>query len=233
MNSGMRGRTATLIAGGAVALVVARRRLHEWGATSEEKRRVLPGDGFIREPADTVTRAVGIDAPADEVWCWLVQIGKGRGGMYSYDWLENIIGLDIHSADAIHEEWQHLSVGDRVVVVPDGWMGMKGGYSFPVAAIEPGRAIVLRQSPPEHPWDAVWSFVITPTGPASCRLVSRSRSARRPGAIGAVIAMASQLMDPVTLLMTRKMLLGIKERAEQGRGLEYGTTTGEPVPRDR
>jgi hypothetical protein len=133
-----------MVAGIALAAASARQRLRDWGATPEEKRSVLPGDELIGEPADTVTRAVGIGAPAEEVWCWLVRIGKGRGGMYSYDWLENIIGLDIHSADAIHEEWQHLAVDDRVVVVPNGWMGIKGGYAFPVAAVEAGRAIVLR-----------------------------------------------------------------------------------------
>ena len=145
----------------------------------------------------------------------LVQIGMGRGGMYSYDWLENLIGLGIHSAETIRDEWQHLGVGDRVVLVRDGWMGMKGGYALPVVMIEQDRALVLRQSPPEHPWDAVWSFVITPTGPASCRLLSRSRSARRPGLAGALMRGLAQVMDPIALFMTRKMLLGIKQRAER------------------
>jgi hypothetical protein len=210
-----RVKLAALITSAVLAGLVAHRRLRDWGATPAERRSWFPGDELIRDPADTVTLAVGIEAPAAEVWRWLTQIGVGRGGMYSYDWLENLIGLDIHSAETIHEEWQHLSVGDRVVLVPDGWMGMKRGYSLPVVATEVDRSLVLRQSPPEHPWDATWSFVITPAGPDRCRLVSRSRAARQPGLTGMLMRLAAQTMEPITLMMTRKMLVGIKERAER------------------
>jgi len=158
---------------------------------------------------------VTIEAPASEVWRWLVQMGRGRGGMYSYDWLENLIGLGIHSTNEIRDEWQHLEPGDRIVLVPPGWLGMKDGYSLPVALVETDRAIVLRQAPPEHPWDAVWSFVIEPQANGTCRLLSRSRALHRPGLLGMIGSAATQLGDPVTLIMTRKMLLGIKSRAER------------------
>ena len=82
--------------------------------------------------------------------------------MYSYDWLENLVGLGIHTTDESRDEWQHLAAGDCVVVVPKGWGLMSDGYSFPVAGGEPGRAIVLRQAPPEHPCNAVWTFVVEP-----------------------------------------------------------------------
>jgi hypothetical protein len=134
--------------------------------------------------------------------------------MYSYDWLENLIGLDIHSAAEIYPGWR-LREGDRVVLVRPGWMGLKKGYSLPVDLIEPGRVLVLRQSPPEHPWNAVWSFHLIPQGEARCRLLSRGRDAINPGPGAAVGRLFSQLLDPITMLMTRKMLLTIKSRAEQ------------------
>src|SRR3954465_11210369 len=96
-------------------------------------------------------------------------MGQGRGGMYSYDWLENLLGLDIHNTNEIREEWQHLAVGDRVVVVPQGCRAMPAGYSFAVARVDPPRALVLRQAPPENPWNGVWSFHVVPAGEGRCR----------------------------------------------------------------
>ena len=188
-------------------------RWRNLGATDAERTAVYPGDELVDEPADNVTRAVSIDAAPSTVWRWLVQIGQGRGGMYSYDRLENLFGLDIHSADRIHDDWQDLAPGDRVVVVPPGKLGMPDGYSFPVAVVDHERCIVLRQCPPEHPWNAVWTFVVEREG-HGCRLISRSRNQRLPGRRGTIMRWVGMLMDPVTLLMTRKMLHGIKERAE-------------------
>lgn len=204
--------TSAVVAVGGAA---ARWRWHDWGATPEEKARRYPGDDLVPEPTDAVTRAVAVDAPPEAVWPWLVQIGQDRGGMYSYDWLENLFGLDIHSTDELRAEWQSLKAGDRVVVVPPGMFGMPDGYAFPVAEVEPNHHLVLRQSPPEHPWNAVWTFVLEPDGDGRCRLVSRSRSTRPTGGAAMPLRVATAMMDPVTLLMTRRMLLGIKERAER------------------
>jgi hypothetical protein len=182
-----------------------------WGSTRAERATLLPGDELVPEPATITTRAVDIAAPAEDVWPWLVQLGQDRAGLYSYDWLENAFGLHICNADRIHPEWQHLETGDRVRLIPAGWPPLPAGLALPVARIEPGRSLVLRMAPPEVPWDAIWSFHVIPTGPGSCRLISRSR--------GAVTSLArsigDRLMDPVTLVMTRRMLLGIKQRAEQ------------------
>ena len=131
-----------------------------------------------------MTLAVTVEAPAEEIWAWLVQIGQDRGGMYSYDWLENLVGLDIRTTDEIREEWQHLAVGDRVVVVPEGYGPMPAGYAFTVARADPGRALVLRQAPPEHPWNGVWSFHVASrrarSVPAGLALAHRARVAGRP-----------------------------------------------------
>lgn len=200
---------------GAVAIplawVAAHRRWRNWGATPDEITRPLPGDELVGEPRSSTTRAVTIDAPAEEVWPWIVQIGQGRGGMYSYDLLENLIGLDIHSLWHIDPALQDLRVGDRIRLTPPGWARLPDGFSLPVARIDPGRSLVLREDPNEGPWDAVWSFHVVPDGPDRCRLLSRGTA--RDG--GVFARLLDELMDPVTLLMTRKMLLGIKARAEQ------------------
>lgn len=195
-------------------LACARLRWRNWGALPTELKLALPGDELILEPAGVVTRGVSVEAPPFEAWQWLVQIGQDRGGMYSYDWLENLLGLHIHSAREIRDDWQNLQVGDRITLVRPGWLGLKKGYSLPVERIDQGRAIVLFQAPPEHPWEAVWSFHVVSAGPERCRLISRSREAIKPGVGPTIGRVVGQAMDPITLLMTRKMLLTIKRRAE-------------------
>jgi len=182
-----------------------------WGATADEIDATLPGDELVPGPAENTTLGVTINAPAEWVWAWLVQIGQGRGGMYSYDWAENLMGLDIHTTDQVRDEWQHLAPGDRVVVVPEGYGPMPAGYAFTVARVEPPRVLVLRQAPPEHPWNGVWSFHVVPAGEGRCRLLSRSRT-EVPAQLG--MRLATRVGEPVTLVMTRRMLLGIKQRAE-------------------
>lgn len=201
----------------ALAVSSARRFTHRWGATAAEHRRQLAGDELVETPAIVATRAVTIDATPAEVWSWLVQIGQDRGGMYSYDALENLVGLGIHSTDEIRPQWQSLRVGDRITLVPKGWAGLKDGYGMPVAMVDPPSVLVLRQAPPEHPWDAVWSFHLRAIVGDRTRLISRSRSHRHPLPRALLDLALDAAMDPVTWFMTRKMLLGIKERAERRR----------------
>ena len=200
----------------AVALAVPMRRaLHSWGATNDDLNRAHPGDEILPGPVSCTTYAVSVAASAEQVWPWLVQMGQDRGGMYSYERLENLFGLDIHNSRHIRSEWQHLAPGDQVRVVPAGRLGMPDGYAFRVALVDPPRALVLRQQPPEHPWNATWAFLIQADGPRRCRLLARSRSARSAGRQGVLARAAEHLMQPVVFVMTRKMLIGIKERAEQ------------------
>jgi hypothetical protein len=204
-----------LMAGAGVAGLQLLHARRHWGATAAEIAEPLPGDHLVPEPAGEMTLGVDVEASAEETWGWLVQIGQGRGGMYSYDWLENLIGLGIHTTDRIRPEWQDLAVGDRVVVVPKGYGPLPDGYAFTVAVATPPRTLVLRQAPPEHPWNGVWSFHVVPAGKGRCRLLSRSRT-EIPGRAG--MRIATRVGEPVTLLMTRRMLLGIKEHAERHAG---------------
>ncbi len=201
-----------LLAGAGAAALEYLHRHRDLGATPDEVAALLPGDELVPEPASQTTLAVTVDAPAEEVWAWLVQMGADRGGMYSYDWLENLVGLHIHTADEVREEWQHLAVGDQVVVVPEGWGPLPDGYAFRVALVDPPRALVLRQAPPEHPWHGVWSFHVLTEDPGRCRLLARSRTAVAPR-VGP--RLAGRVMEPVTLVMTRRMLHGIRARAQR------------------
>lgn len=90
--------------------------LQHWGSTEEERRRRYPDDGD-RRPWFTVTRAVTVHAPVEEVWPWLAQIGEDKGGFYSYDFLENLAGCRIRSADRVHEEWQDVQPGDTLQLI--------------------------------------------------------------------------------------------------------------------
>src|SRR5436189_6366298 len=128
---------ATAIGGAAAAyILLARPRQLRWGATDQESDEPLPGDDLIASPDLTATRAITVHAPADQVWPWIAQLGQGRGGFYSYDALENLVGCDIHSADRIVPQWQEVKVGDQVKLHPEVGLG--------VAVVEPGRALVLR-----------------------------------------------------------------------------------------
>jgi hypothetical protein len=172
-----------------------------WGATAEEVARSLPGDGLL-EPADIVaTRAIGIDAPPSAIWPWLVQMGPGRAGAYTYGWIENLVGLNMHSADRIVPEWQELAVGD-VLRSREDRPGMR------VEILEPERVLSNRS----EAGDWVWTFALVPEN-GSTRLISRNRIAMKGAAAGQRLGML--VMEPGSLVMERKMLLGIKQRAER------------------
>jgi hypothetical protein len=172
-----------------------------WGATAEEAARQLPGDDLL-DPADIVaTRAIGIDAPASAIWPWLVQMGPGRAGAYTYDWIENLFGLNMHSADRIHGEWQTLKVGDVL-------RSRKDRAGMRVEILDPERVLSNRS----ETGDWVWTFVLVPED-GSTRLISRNRIAIKGAAAGQRLGML--VMEPGSLVMERKMLLGIKQRAER------------------
>jgi len=172
-----------------------------WGAMAAEADAVLPGDDLLARPDVVTTRVIGIEAPAELVWPWLVQMGPGRAGAYTYDWIENLFGLNMHSADNIVPALQHIAVGD-------GWRLGSRGPVLEVARIEPERALVVRSD--DGNW--VWAFVLQP-GCDLTRLISRNRIAT-PGAAWQARAAFRYVMEPGSLLMERKMLLGIRARAE-------------------
>jgi hypothetical protein len=142
------------------------------------------------------------------VWPWLAQVGQGRGGFYSYDRLENLVGCDMDSADRIVPELQKVEVGDEVRLAPN--------VGLTVAALENGRALVLSGGVPighsDPPYDFTWSFVLRDAPGGSTRLIVRERYAYKR-------SWARFLVEPteaVSFLMSQKMLRGIRDRAESG-----------------
>jgi hypothetical protein len=188
----------------------ARRYFGNWGTTKGESEGTLPGDDLVRPPVIQATEAVWIDAAVEQVWPWLVQMGQDRGGLYSYEKLENAFGLRYHNADRIHPEWQHLQVGETVRLVPEGWFGIADGVELTVAEISAPQSIVLQAGRSRLPRDIVWSFHLTPHGKDRSRLLIRSRLAlRHPGEV-----VLAEVAGPARAIITRGMLIGIKRRAE-------------------
>jgi hypothetical protein len=146
--------------------------------------------------------AVSVRARPEQIWPWLVQMGYQRGGLYSYDWLDRLFGyLDRPSATRILPEFQHLAVGDHI---PLG-----RGPRWPVAALEPCRALVLDMRNLGG-FDWVWQFGLYPIDEARTQLVSRSQ-VRAKTVWARLLTLA---IEPPGFLMTRRMLLGLKQRAE-------------------
>lgn len=172
--------------------------MRRWGASADERVRTLPGDEFVPDPAIASTRAVTIDAPVEAVWPWLAQLGQDRGGFYSYEWLENLAGCRMRNASRVHDEWQHRDVGDQILL---HW-----AHGAPVALFEPGRMLALQG------WGA---FVLEPIDDRRTRLIARSRTAR-----GVVAAFYASLVELPHFVMERKMLLGIKSRAEEAHAVD-------------
>lgn len=206
-------------AAGVAAYIYVLRPWHlRWGATDEEVERSLPGDELVPQPKINATHAVTIFAPAEKVWPWIAQIGQGRGGFYSYTWIENrLLHLNIQNADRILPEFQNPKVGERIPLAPNG-------FGVPIAILEPGRALVAhgdtRISPSVFPnmrpgdfFNASWGFYLEPMGERATRLIERERIDYSPSLYNAIFMRA--FLEPGAFLMARKMLLGIKQRAEK------------------
>lgn len=169
-----------------------------YGARPEEAGATLPGDELLPDADGVSTRAITIDAPPSAVWPWIAQMGPApRGGAYTYDWIENLLGLNMHSADEVLPDFQHPEVGDTL-----GY----GANIMRVERVEPGRVMAWRSQ--DGNW--VWTFVLTPDR-GRTRLISRNRF--RLPTLRSRVGMIP--MEPASLVMERKMLRGMKERAER------------------
>lgn len=194
------GLGAATVAGGAVVYEFLRKPMLGWGATSAEMTDPMPGDDLVPYAELVATRAITIAATPEQVWPWLVQLGIGRAGGYTYDWLERLAGLDVTSADRIIEELQNLKVGDVIPLDNDG-TGLR------VILLDPAHVLATRND--EGTWS--WTWTLEPLQDRT-RLVSRTRMAFTSLAnrVGTQV-----LMLPASLVMERKMLLGLRERAER------------------
>lgn len=178
------------------------RRFAQCAPTSDDLTRMMLGDSIISTPTHSAMDAITIEASPGDIWPWLVQLGYQHGGLYSYDWLDRLFGfLDRPSATRVLPEFQHLAVGDTVSLGPRG--------ELTVAALEPLRALVFSYN--AHGFEWVWQFGLYPLDKDRTRLVTRGQE-RFEKNLGTWLFM--QVMKPAACIMTRRMLLGLKARAE-------------------
>lgn len=215
---GILGGLVAAAAAAITAYIVAIRPWHlRWGATDQEISLPLPGDDLVPDARLTATHAITINTSPAQIWPWLVQIGQGRGGFYSYDWIENTMGLDIHTARQILPEYQDLKVGDVIPLSPDG-MGV------PVAVLDPEKSLVLHGdtrlpgpgiTPSMKEGDylaTVWGFHLIPQGDGSTRLVERIYIDWNETPTNTFLYRV--FLEPGSFIMEQKMLRGIKDCAE-------------------
>ena len=203
-----------LVLGALAVSPLIRRRYNRWGVDDAELLAGLPGDDLVPDPDLGYTRGITIDAPAGDVWPWVAQFGQGRGGFYSYDGLENLFRCDIHSADRVLPALQDIAAGDVVRLAPGG------APSFRVHLVRRPAALVLVSAGPAQmgspPDDvgaslATWQWVLRPLdGGRRTRLIVRQRLSRPRSQ-----RLLWRLVEPVGFVMERRMLRGIKERAER------------------
>ena len=218
--SGMRTRLLALGATFAAVLVafflVVRPWYQHWGATDEEIIRPLPGDEIIANAAGNETRAITIQAPPDRVWPWLAQIGQDRGGFYSYDLLENLVGCRMPTTDVLRPDKQQWKLGDKLwMYPPEG----AGGIGFATLRVfGPGRvlgfATRVTGASVAQPESGSWSFVLEPLGDSATRLLVRGRIAGGRSLLGATFDRG--IFEPAHFAMERRTMIGLKQLAEGG-----------------
>jgi len=209
------GATVSLMVLGVARL---RSRQRRWGATQEECDRAMPGDDIVLEPSYITTRAITVHARPEEIYPWLLQMGYGRGGLYSYDFLDRVFGvLDAPSAKEILPEFQHLAVGDAITAG-------RGG-DFPVRELRTNEVFVLGDS--AVGWS--WATCLYPIDDEHTRLVTRNR-----GAIDGHVRWRVFFFtfDIAAFIMVRRWLIVLKQRAEmlaEWRRLAARETPSEPI----
>jgi hypothetical protein len=175
-----------------------RKAILTWGATEAEVDSSLPGDELLPSADGVSTRAIDIDAPPADVWPWLAQMGPApRAGAYTYDWIENLLGLNMHSVDRVLDEFQHPAVGDTIAL---------GANRMRLERVEPQRVLAWRSE--DRNW--VWAFALSGRG-GTTRLISRNRF--QLPSLAARIGMLP--MEPASLVMERRMLREIRRLSER------------------
>ena len=203
-------------------LKVLHPRVRNWGASEEETSRHLPGDGFVPDPKITATNAITIHATPADIWPWLVQMGTGRAGWYSFDMLDN---KGVSSADEIIPDFQTFEAGG---MIPAQIATESQGKGFQVVACEQEKALGLlstwdvkeRKSVTDSDLPEVylrrsWVFILEPVDERFTRLIVRTRTAYSAHPVA--VSMAHTVLDSGQAIMQRKQLLNIKKRVEQKR----------------
>lgn len=191
-----------------------------WGSTVEEMNMLLPGDELVQKPKVGYTHAITILKPKEEVWPWLAQIGQGRGGFYSYQWLENLVGCQIYNTDEILPEYQNLEGIPGFALHPEM-------APIPIVSYKKNEHILLhgdstanlesqnndQTTDPENFLKTTWLFHIREIAPNTTRLISRWY-ADFPDKLVFKLGYGAPITGSIAFVMDRKMLKGIKKRVE-------------------
>jgi hypothetical protein len=210
---------AALIAGSIVLRPLVRRRYSRWGATDAEVNRTLPGDERVPRSLVTTDAAITIRAKAADIWPWIAQLGQERGGMYSYELLENLIGCKMRNTDRVHPEWE-MKVGDLMRMGPPGYpvdqvVALERGHWLLMAGADPktGQVAPLPQPGQTNYINASWLLYLDEKPDGTTRLISRSRLDYAPRSFGLKLIW-EVFTDPIGCVMSRKMLLTLKRLVE-------------------
>ncbi|MGQ9903865.1 MAG: hypothetical protein ACUVRU_05850 [Anaerolineae bacterium] len=212
------GGVLGIFTGAIVAYWVAVSPWHvKWGATDEDVASALPGDEQVQQPTFNSTRAITIRARPEHIWPWLVQMGQGRGGMYACNLLENLLRLDVRSTDRIVPELQNLKVGDVIPIEP-------GGSGYTVIGMAPNEyLLLLAKGAPQGivgqglqaaSGETTWLFLLRPLDAERTQLIVRWR-ARINVFKSPLILVLGLFIEPIEFILERRMMLGIRERAEK------------------
>jgi hypothetical protein len=222
----MIARLAAVGTAGAAYVIGVRPQLRVWGASEAEASESLPGDEHVPAPRFSSTRAIDIAAAPSAVWPWLVQLGEGRAGLYSYEALERLIGADMQSSDTIVPELQDLAVDDTIRLAP---IGGPDGLTLVVDQLEAPELLVLvgrRQADDGDYFSGAvavsWTLVARAAESGVTRLISRWRMSWAPSAAADLFNGA--LVEPFHFALDEKLLRGIRDRAERPGVRDAGAT---------
>jgi hypothetical protein len=198
---------------GLIGYIWFRPRMLAWGATPDEVNSAIVGDEMIPRPVLRSTRSMSIRTSPARVWPWLAQMGQGRGGFYSYEFLENLLGMDIHNADQIKADLISIKPGDSIPF----WRGA----GIKVWQVDPPSQLVLAGTL-NQPLDkegedptvgGTWVFILREIAQNETRLIVRSRVAEfKPRWFCSLLMI---VLEPLHFIMEQRMLIGIKARAER------------------
>lgn len=189
-----------------------------WGLSQKEANTTFPGDHLVPQPRSEFVHAIEINAPASFVWPWIAQIGQGKGGFYSYEALENMVGLKIYNADKILAEFQQPQIGDLISFGPKD--------AYPIVIYEPGKSMAIENwydlnknsvynqalESPINYLHLSWLWMVESIDENRSRFISRNRVDFSPSFKNNL--MFGPLGEPIVFTMDRKMCYGIKRRAE-------------------
>lgn len=195
------GIIISIIAVLVLAIILLLPWMDKKGSTQAEREMVFAGDELVKSSSRVMNRGITIQASPEEIYPWIIQTGADKSGMYSYTWLENLVGCEMAKDEVIRPEWQNLQVGDLMKMCA----GDFAPPPYEVALIEPDSTVVFGHKDKDQ-WVEIWSFGLLPQADGSTRLIARTQTTM----VGGIW----EIVRPISFVMEQKMLATIKDLAE-------------------